>query len=143
MKRVLGIIFFGIMLCGYAQAENAKDDVFLTGRDWKKSLSDREKFMALLPPAVLFQEYDVRLRRSLPEYIVLVDLILRYNPQLEEEDVANIFTSTVYRYEPESRVALKTMELQFLQGDLEIKPLHGPRLTYEESRELFLPEFSE
>ena len=134
MRRALGVIFLGLALCAEALAENSKNDVFLTGRNWKETLSDREKFMALLPPAILFQEYDVRLRHSLPEYIVLVDLILSHNPQLQEEDVANIFASAVYRFEPESRVILKTMELQFLQGDLEIKPLHGPRLNYEESR---------
>lgn len=97
--------------------------------------------MALLPPTMLFEEYDVRLRHSLPEYIVLINLILRYNPELQEEDVTNIFTSAVYRFEPESRVTLKTMELQYLQGDLEIKPLHGPRLTYEEPRELNLAKW--
>lgn len=143
MRRFFGIFFLALLLCSSVGAERTKSETFLTGRDWTESLSDREKFMALLPPTLLFEEYDVRLRHSLPEYIVLIDRILRYNPQLQEEDVVNIFASTIYRFEPESRVTLKTMELQFLQGDLEIKPLHGPRLTYEEPRELSLAEFSE
>ncbi len=139
----MGILFLGLLLYGPALAERTKSETFLTGRDWTENLTNREKFMALLPPSLVFEEYDVKLSHSLPEYIVLIDLILRYNPQLQEEDVANIFTSAVYRFEPESRVALKTMELQFLQGDLETKPLHGPRLTYEESRELNPTEFSD
>lgn len=143
MRRVLGVLFLGMALCAAARAENSKNEAFMTGRDWMENLSDREKFMALLPPSLLFEEYDVNLRHSLPEYIVLINRILRYNPQLQEEDVANIFASAIYRFEPESRIALKTMELQFLQGDLEIKPLHGPRLTYEESRELNVPELSD
>ena len=136
MRRFVRIFLLGVLLCTPAMAEKTKSENFLTGRDWKETLTDREKFMALLPPSLVFEEYDIRLSHSLPEYIVLINLILRYNPQLQEEDVANIFASAVYRFEPESRVALKTMELQFLQGDLEIKPLHGPRLSYEESREL-------
>ncbi len=139
----MGIFFLGLLFCTPAAAEKTKSETFLTGRDWTESLTNREKFMALLPPSLVFEEYNVRLSHSLPEYIVLIDLILRYNPQLQEEDVVNIFASAVYRFEPESRVTLKTMELQFLQGNLEIKPLHGPRLAYEESRELNFSKFSE
>lgn len=103
----------------------------------------REKFMALLPPRLLLEDYDIRLLHSLPEYIQVIDKILKFNPELQEEDVTNIFASAVYRFEPQARVQLKSMEFQFLQGDLEIKPLHGPRLTYNESRELGPAEFSD
>lgn len=126
-----------VLASGPAWAET-REDVFLTGKDWRETMTMREKYMSLLPPVVLFDEYDIRLTHSLPEYIMLIDRIVRFNPDLEEEDVANIFTSAVYRFEPQSRVALKTMEMNFLQGNFEIKPLNGPRLSYQESEETIL-----
>ena len=96
-------------------------------------MSPREKFISLLPPTLLFAQYDVRLRHSLPEYIGLIDHILHNNPQLENEDVGNIFSSTIYLFEPENREPLKTMEMNFLRGELENKPYHAPRLAIEEA----------
>ena len=131
MKIFYGMIAVIFMLLSSVPLSAAsKGETFLTGKDWRETMSVREKFMALLPPSILFDEYEIKLHHSLPEYVQLIDLILRYNPQLDEEDVANVFTSAVYRFEPESRVALKTMEMNFLQGNLEIKPLHLPLLSY-------------
>ena len=110
----------------------AYEETFSTGKDWVKHMSTREKYISLLPPSLLFHQYDVHLKQSLPEYIDLIDHILLRNPQLENEDVGNIFASTVYLFEPQNREALKTMEMNFLSGNFETKPYHSPRLTIEE-----------
>ena len=137
MKKFYGWALVFLMCLNTLPAVAAtKEEIFLTGKDWKETMTVRAKFMALLPPSILFDEYDIKLHHSLPEYIQLIDLILRFNPQLDEEDVANIFASAVYRFEPESRVALKTMEMNFLQGNLEIKPLHKPLLSLDGSSEI-------
>ncbi len=108
------------------------EETFSTGKDWAKHMSGREKFISLLPPSLLFHQYDVHLAHSLPEYIRLIDNVLLRNPKLEDEDVGNIFASTVYLFEPQNRQALKTMEMNFLAGNFETKPFHSPRLTVEE-----------
>ena len=109
---------------------------FVTGQDWTEHMSDREKFMALTPPAILFSEYDVHMRLSLPQYILLIDKLMERNPRLQDEDVSNIFASTLYLFEPENRAALTAMESDFLRGDFETSPLTRPHLKIEE----LLPE---
>ena len=58
--------------------------------------------------------------------------VLLKNPQLENEDVSNIFVSTVYLTEPQTREALKTMETDYLAGHYENKSYRAPRLTIED-----------
>ena len=128
MILLLGLILF----IGSGQTANTYEETLSTGKDWTNRMSLREKYISLLPPALLFQQYDVHLKLSLPEYIVLIDHILLRNPQLGKEDVSNIFASTVYLFEPQNRTALKTMEMNFLSGNFEIKPYQSPRLTLEE-----------
>lgn len=128
MKRTLALMIAGsILTTAYPAA--ALDDQFSSGRDWVERMSPKEKLISLLPPSLMFEEYDVHLRRSLPEYIWLIDHILKRNPQLENEEVGNIFASTVYLVEPENREALKTMEMNFLRGDLDAKPIETPELA--------------
>ena len=128
MKKTVFLVLSLMLLCGTIQA--ATDyETFSTGKDWAEHMSAREKFISLLVPTLVFNQYDVRLRHSLPQYIYWIDNILGKNPQLENEDVNSIFASTIYLFEPENRLALKKMEMDFLRGDLDDKPL---RLDIEE-----------
>ena len=136
MKR--GFFAFVLILSLVAPCR-ADDEEFVTGRDWVRRMSQREKFMSLLPPSLLFSEYDVHLRLGLPQYLLLIDRIMERNPRLENEDISNIFASTIYFFEPQNREALKTMEMNFLKGDLETEPYHAPRLSIED----ILKEISE
>ena len=136
MKKVF---FAFILILSFAAPCRAEEEEFVTGRDWIKRMSQREKFMSLLPPALLFSEYDVQLRLGLPQYILLIDGIMERNPKLENEEISNIFSSTIYFFEPQNREALKTMEMNFLKGELETKPYHTPRLSIED----ILKEISE
>lgn len=131
-KKRAGLLFVLVLFLGLARSGSAFEEHFSTGKDWLKLMSAREKYMSLLPPSLLFHRYDVRLRRSLPEYIGMIDFVLRRNPNLENEDVSNIFASTVYFFEPENRDALRTMEMNFLAGNFELKPYQSPRLSIEE-----------
>lgn len=130
-KMIAGLC---LLVCGFTgQAAHADyDEGFNTGKDWVHHMSQREKFMSLLPPTMLFDEYDIHLRHSLPEYIVLLDHILLRNPQLENEEMTNVFASAVYLFEPQNREALKTLEIDLLRGDPEDKTTHPPKLTIEE-----------
>jgi hypothetical protein len=132
MKKKWVGLFIGLMFLGVVRGVAADEETFSTGKDWVENMSVREKYMSLLPPTLLFEEYDVQLRHSLPEYIYQIDRILSRNPQLENEDVSNIFASTVYLFEPQNRQALRAMELSFLSGNFEIKPHRSVRLMIEE-----------
>ena len=108
------------------------EEAFATGKDWSKHMSAREKYIALLPPTMVLEDYDVHLKLGLPQYVTLIDAILLRNPQLEKEDVGNIFVSTVYLVEPQNREALKAMEMDYLSGNYENKSYRAPRLTVED-----------
>lgn len=126
-------LFAGPALCLCLAAPlQAADEPFTTGKDWAKTMSLREKYISLLPPSLVMEQYDVHLKISLPQYIGLINSILLKNPQLEKEDVSNIFASTVYLFEPQNRPALKNMEMDFLSGNYEMQPFQGPRLTVED-----------
>ena len=132
MKKRLVIYLSALALLAACPARADYDETLSTGKDWVKHMSPREKFMSLIPPALLFNEYDIRLRHSLPQYIQWMDYILLSTPQLEKEDVSNIFASTVYLFEPENREALRAMETNYLRGDYDRK-IRAPRLTIEEA----------
>ena len=115
MRKILFIFVLGMLLVGSVRAD--VQETFTIGREWAHQMSPREKFMSLLPPTYLFSAYDVHLRHSLPNYIHWIDSILQHNPQLEDEDVTNLFASTIFLFEPENRDAIKAMEANFLRGD--------------------------
>lgn len=102
---------------------------FTTGQDWIEHMSPREKYMALTPPSILFTEYEVHMKLDLPQYVLLIDKLMERNPRLQDEEVSNIFASTIYLFEPENRPAFRAMELEFLRGDSEDSSLTRPRLT--------------
>ena len=129
MKKLFWVLVF--ILC-LGMPVLAYNEEFVTGKDWVKNMSQREKFMSLIPPSLLFSEYDVHLKLGLPQYIFLIDQIMQRNPRLENEELSNIFASTIYLFEPQNREALKTMEMNFLRGELETKPYHSPRLSFED-----------
>ncbi len=131
-KKWLGLCVGLALFFGALQTVTAYEQTFSTGKDWAKRMSVREKYISLLPPTLLFHQYEVRLRHSLPEYIYLMDRVLLRNPQVENEDVGNIFASTIYLFEPQNRQALKNMEMSFLAGNFETKPYLSPRLTIDE-----------
>ena len=133
MKKKWVGLFVGLALVfSVAQPVTAYEETFSTGKDWMKHMSVREKYISLLPPTLLFHQYNVSLRQSLPKYIYLIDNILLRNPQLENEDVGNIFASTVYLFEPQNREALRSMEMNFLSGNFGTKPYHSPQLVVDE-----------
>ena len=123
-----------------AKAASSADDTFTTGRDWVQHMTKREKFISLLPPTLVFSRHDVEPHHTIPEYIYWIDKILLKNPQLEKEDVGNIFASTVYLVEPENRDALKNMEAGFLRGDYEDRSTRWPRLSIDEVLQEISPE---
>jgi len=104
-------------------------ETFTTGKDWTEKMSSGEKLISLVAPTMLFRRTHVPLRLKLPAYIPILDKVILFNPQLEKEDVANIFASTVYKFEPESRPYLEWMETEFLHGHLSGEPRLAPRLT--------------
>ena len=130
MRRFLGVFLTLLCLSGAVNAFGYAE--FMTGEDWAKNMSMREKYLSLIPPTWMFSQYDVHLKMSLPQYIFLIDRVVQRNPQLRGEDITNIFASTVYLFEPENRPALKTMEMNFLKGDYSDESMHRPHLTIED-----------
>lgn len=127
LKRVVLAVLLSMAACSTALAKES-EEVFSSGKDWSQGMTNSEKLMSLIPPSLLFYRYHVPLKRELPEYIPMIDQVLSANPELAGEEVTNIFASTVYVYEPESREALRMMELEFLRGGYDATPLTPPRL---------------
>ncbi len=129
------------LLLAFAAVGGAKElETFTTGKDWTEKMSSGEKLISLVAPTMLFQRTHVPLRLKLPEYIPILDKVILFNPQLEKEDVANIFASTVYKFEPESRPYLEWMETAFLRGHLSGDPRFTPRLTIQDYLKEAQPE---
>lgn len=97
----------GLLLAGISGV--AASDTFTTGKDWNEKMSDKEKFISIVAPMIHFSHYGVPFQHTPPEYVSAIDQVLLYNPYLENEDMMNIFTSTVYAYEPESRPAFESL----------------------------------
>ena len=133
MRKIIWLLLFIPFFTSPGRAGTPPEENFTTGKDWLEHMSKREKFISLLPPTMVFSRYDVRLHHSLIEYIYWIDKILLRNPKLGQEDVNNIFASTIYLAEPENRMALKNMETDFLRGDYESKSTTWPRLTLQEA----------
>jgi len=110
LQASLIFLTFSLLFPYQATANNQSVDSFTTGKDWQNNMSDGEKLIALVAPTMLFQNYHVPMQKSLLEYITTINRILLYNPYLEKEEVANIFASAVYAYEPQSRPALENLE---------------------------------
>ena len=117
MRRSGALLFLTAFLLVCAHPALAYNSEFVTGEDWSHRMSPREKFMSLVPPAILFSDYDVHLKLSLPQYIVLIDQVMERNPRLQSEEISNVFASTIYLLEPQNRPALDDMEARFLRGD--------------------------
>ncbi len=134
MKRHWFCLLFtaGFFLSPLPGAAHTATQEFVTGQDWTEHMSVREKYMSLIPPAILFSEYDVHLKLALPQYIFLIDKVMLLNPQLQGEEMSSIFASTIYLFEPGNRPALKTMEMTYLKGNFEPPYLTTPTLTIEE-----------
>lgn len=113
---------------GSMALSSAYADNFATGKDWTQRMSKREKFLAVFAPYILYHRYGVPFRKPPQEYISDIDKILVGNPYLEVEDVANIFASTVYTFEPESRTAFRAMVHEFQYQNLDQGEVVYPRL---------------
>lgn len=110
--RVRLILTAAVFLAASAAAQEYSES-FSTGKDWTEKMSKGEKFIAVFAPFILMHKYGVPMQKTPADYIADVNRVLLYNPYLGKEDVANIFASTVYNSEPESRPALEAMEREF------------------------------
>ncbi|OIO38742.1 MAG: hypothetical protein COT00_05390 [Candidatus Omnitrophica bacterium CG07_land_8_20_14_0_80_50_8] len=108
--------------CSYTETET-----FTTGKDWIQKMSKGEKFISVYAPMILLHRYGINFRKTPNEYAQTLDRVLLENPYLEKEEAANIFASTVYAYEPESRPAFKIMQMEFEQENLKPTLLIHPR----------------
>jgi hypothetical protein len=111
---------------GYANSET-----FSTGKEWVEKMSKGEKFISVYAPMILFYRYGVNFRKTPGEYTETIDKVLLNNPYLEKEDIANIFASTVYAYEPESRPAFRQMAMELSSGEFSPHLLITPNSTPE------------
>jgi hypothetical protein len=103
----LNIFLIGLLWAGTNAL--AASDTFTTGKDWTEKMSEKEKFISIVAPMVHYSHYGVPFQHTPPEYVSVIDRVLLYNPYLEKEDMANIFASTVYAFEPESRPAFENL----------------------------------
>jgi hypothetical protein len=122
LKKTLVFIFMGIGLVSVS-SHAATQPVFTTGAEWENRMSMKEKFMAVVTPMAVFNQYGVPFRHRPEQYIPAIDKLISINPQLEKEDISNILASTVYLFEPESRPYFDVIEMRFLKGDMELKPI--------------------
>lgn len=106
----------------------AEDVAFVTGKEWLEKMSVREKLLSLIPPTLLMHRYGVSMRYPAEGYIETMDKVLEQNPEISQEDVSNIYVSTLYTYEPESRDALDNMEREFQLRKAGHNPEFFPRL---------------
>ena len=106
------------LILGVEADSYAYSETFTTGKEWTEKMSKGEKFISVYAPMILFHRYGVNFRKTPNEYAKTIDRVLLENPYLEKEDVANIFASTVYTYEPESRRAFTIMKTEFEQESL-------------------------
>ena len=127
-KTLLALLAAGFL---WTTGANATGEL-VTGDDWMHNMSAREKYMSLVPPTLVFSDYDVHMKLSLPQYIFLIDRIMQRNPGFADEGITNIFASAIYLFEPQNREALRSMEMHFLQGDYNFVPPQTPRLTIDE-----------
>ncbi len=127
----INVLFVCLLWAGPAQAADAspaaagdewKSPLFTTGEDWTTRMTLREKYMSIVAPMSLYNQYGVPFRHAPEQYIPAIDRVMRNNPHLLDKDVANIFASTVYRVEPESRASFDQLEERFLRGE------YGPEL---------------
>ncbi len=119
MKSILLVcLYLSLFLMAGVTPCYAYSDTFTTGEEWEQKMSKGEKFISVYAPMILFHRYGVNFRKSPGEYIETMEKVLVNNPYLEKEDVSNIFASTVYAYEPESRPAFRIMEAEFTHQEL-------------------------
>ena len=103
-------------------------DTFTTGKDWEERMTLKQKIIAIVAQSVLFHKYNVPMRKTLVDYVPEIDRVLLENPYLEKEDVANIFASTLYAYEPRSRPALDWMLMEFARRKVLYEDRYVPKL---------------
>lgn len=127
-KRVFCLLVV-LFLSGASAARAADSETFATGKDWDQRMSLRQKIIALIAPSVLFHKYNVPMQRPIADYIPTIDRVLMENPYLETEDVSNIFASTLYAYEPESRPALDWMAMEFARRKMIYEEVSAPSLV--------------
>ncbi len=126
-KYMLSIGLIGCVLCVTVQSQ-AYVDTFTTGKDWLEKMDEKEKVISLVPPTIFFHNAGVPMRHQPYEYVTTLDRVLLENPYLESEDVANIFASTLYAYEPESRAALDWLVSESGIGQSMIREKNTPQV---------------
>jgi hypothetical protein len=111
-KYLVYLLTSFFLLIGAETGSLASSETFTTGKDWTQKMSKGEKFLSIYAPMILFHRYGINFRKTPDQYAETLDRVLMENPYLEKEDVANIFASTVYAYEPESRRAFVIMKME-------------------------------
>ncbi|OIO37266.1 MAG: hypothetical protein AUJ72_04870 [Candidatus Omnitrophica bacterium CG1_02_46_14] len=117
------------LLLGAETSFPVSSDTFTSGKDWNEKMSKGEKFISVYAPMILFHRYGINFRKTPDEYAETLDQVLMENPYLEKEDVVNIFASTVYAYEPESRRAFVIMKMELANEYLKPALLVKKRLN--------------
>jgi hypothetical protein len=140
MKRFMAVAGMAVLLaCGAAAPAGAyTQSSFTTGKDWTERMSVEEKLISIVAPMLLFEKFGVQPRLQLDQYVDTIDRVLDFNPQLGGEDVANIFASTLYHYEPENRQALDVMEMELRYRRSDYGDGYSPNVSLRPDRSTFL-----
>ncbi len=126
-KKWLAVLSLVFMMSVNASAVYAAAETFTTGKDWTEHMNEKQKFIAIFAPLILYHRYGVNFREKPEQYVEKIDKVLMDNPYIQNEDIANIFASTVYAYEPENRSAFDAIEREFRSRKLG-SPDYYPRL---------------
>lgn len=110
-------------------AGTATAEPFTTGSDWVKSMSPGEKLISLIAPYMLMENHRIPMKKPITEYVSAVDKVLFAYPHLQSEDIANVFASTVYAYEPQCRNALEAMASYLARRKTNWDEGYFPRVT--------------
>ena len=110
-KTFASLLIAAAVMVLTAGSSSALDDAssFVSGKEWVVQMTAKEKMMSLLPPMALYHKFGVKFQKSIFEYIDTMDTELASNPVLQQEDIANIFASTIYAGEPENRQPMDRM----------------------------------
>ena len=129
MKTAKKIVLW-TLLCLFMASPSALayTETFTTGKEWEEKMTPKEKLMSVLVPMILFHRYGVPFEKKAEQYVLTIDKVLLYNPYLQNEDVANIFASAVYAYEPESRPAFNSLLIETRSRKEGFKPEFFPRV---------------
>lgn len=133
MRKISLVILILVLLTSTHLVFAEYTQTFASGKEWTEKMSPVEKLISILKPYITLQKYGVPVRHTPQDYIEKIDRVLLYNPNLGNEDVSNIFSSTMYAYEPQTRPALDALELEFLKMKVKDSDVLKPYLILRKS----------